>query len=79
MSEQGIMTLVLPIAEAMAHLPVEHRIILLTGLLAQEICTLPASERDEEMHRLLREFPGILDVTEAGMREALAANARAGL
>jgi hypothetical protein len=43
------------------------------------MCNLPPAERDEEIRRVQRELPVILDATEAGMRVALAQNARAGL
>jgi len=76
---RAIVALVRPIAAQIAPLSIEGRITLLCGLLAQEMCNLPPAERDEEIRRVQRELPVILDATEAGMRVALAQNARAGL
>ena len=76
---QSILALVKPVASLMAHLSIDGRITLLCALLAQEMCNLPLAERDDELRRVLRELPGILDATERGMREAIAQNARAGL
>lgn len=74
--ERAIVALVRPLAARMAHLSIEGRITLLCGLLTQEMCNLPPSERDDELRRVQRELPGILDATEDGMRKALAENAR---
>lgn len=74
----AIVALVRPVASRMAHLSVDGRITLLCALLAQEMCNLPPTERDDELRRVLRELPGILDATESGMREALALNAKGG-
>ena len=74
-----IIALVRPIAERMAHLPVEVRIALLCGLLTQEVCQYPASERRDELERIIDDLPGILRATEDGMRQALTENARGGL
>lgn len=76
MAKPLIIALVRPVAAMIADLPIAERIVLLEGLLAQEMCNLPPGERDEAMRDHLREFPGILDATEAGMREALVQNAR---
>lgn len=70
--------LVRPIAGLIAPLSVKARIVLLEALLAQEICNLPPSERDDAMRDHLREFPTVLDVTEATMRLALVVKARNG-
>ena len=73
-----MIALVQPVSRRIAHLSVEGRITLLCNLLAQEICNLPLSERDEELARVRRDLPDMLDATEQGMREALAQNARNG-
>jgi len=76
---RAIVALVRPVAAKIAHLSIDARITLLCALLAQELCNLPPSDRDEEFRRVMRELPGIMDATEAGMREALAMNAKDGL
>jgi len=79
MSEAAaIVALVRPVAARIEPLSIDGRITLLSALLAQELCNLPPSERDEELRRVLRDLPGILDATEAGMRQALVENARDG-
>jgi hypothetical protein len=77
--EQAILALVRPMAANMERLSIEGRITLLCALLAQEMCNLPPSERDEELRRVMREMPDIMRLTEAGMRQALAMNAKEGL
>lgn len=77
-SDEGaaIVALVRPVTARMAHLNVEARLVLLSALLAQELCNLPPGERDDELRRVTRDLPMILDATERGMRLALARNAR---
>jgi len=72
----ALIKLVRPTASMISGLPVEARIVLLEALLAQEMCNLPPSARDDAMREHLRQFPGVLDATESGMRWALAENAR---
>ena len=76
---QAILALVRPVAANMERLSIEGRITLLCALLAQEMCNLPPSERDEELRRVMQEMPDIMRSTEAGMRQALAMNAKKGL
>jgi hypothetical protein len=76
---RAIIALVRPVASKMAHLSIDGRITLLCALLAQEICNLPPTERDDELRRVLRELPSILDATECGMRQAFVLNAKAEL
>ena len=64
------------VLQAMRHLDLEARLVLLEGVLCQEICTLPPADRDDELARVIRDLPGVLDITEAAMRETLARNAR---
>jgi hypothetical protein len=66
------------IVKTMKSLNPEDRIVLLSSLIAQEICTLPAHERFTRMRRLQDELPGILLSSEEGMRLALAENAKSG-
>lgn len=76
-SDQGkIVALVRPLADLIAHLSIDGRITLLTAVMAQEICNLPPGERDDELARVVRDLPIILDATEDGMRQALVENAR---
>lgn len=76
---EAIVALVKPISAMMEHLPIDHRICLLEGLLMQKVCNLPLSERDDELARIRRDLPMMLDATERGMREALVMNAKEGL
>jgi hypothetical protein len=76
---RAIVKLVRPIAATMEHISLDGRITLLCAMLAQEICHLPVGERADELRRVVRELPDILDKTEIGMRAALVRNARAGL
>jgi hypothetical protein len=76
---RAIVALVRPVASKMAHLSIDGRITLLCALLAQEMCNLPPNKRDEELRRVMREMPDIMNATEAGMRQALVLNAKAGL
>ena len=73
-----LLALVRPVAFLIRNLDVDGRIALLSALLAQEICSLPVGERDEELRRVQESLPSILDATEGGMRDALVANARLG-
>ena len=75
---EPIVRLVRPVAAMIASLSIAERIVLLEALMAQEMCNMPFSDRDEAMRDHLREFPRVLDETEKGMRQALAENARHG-
>ena len=59
----------------MEHLSTDARIALLCALVAQEICTLPSSERMEELQDVLADLPEMFHETEQAMRGALARNA----
>lgn len=74
----SIVALVRPMVRQMGTLSPEGRITLLCGLLAQEICCRPASERMPLLVEILDEIPSIFRATEEGMREALAQNAKDG-
>ena len=78
MTDNDIIAMVIPVAKRIAHLPVAGRITLLCALLAQEICSLPPTDRDAEFNRVLRDLPSIMTSTEDGMRQALVENARSG-
>lgn len=73
---KAILALVRPVANQIESLSIDGRITLLCGLLAQEMCNLPPSDRAAELDRVLDELPGILRASEDGMRQALAENAR---
>ena len=64
---------------AMAELGAEGRNSVLCGLLTQEVCKLPASQRQAALAEIIAELPEILRSTEQGMRMALNENARKGL
>ena len=72
------LALLKPVSSAISPLPFRSRIALLTALLAHEICTTPPATRRGVMQEVLDRFPAVLDATEAGMRQALAENARGG-
>lgn len=76
--EAALLALIRPFAGAMERfgLCYEGRVMLLQSLLAQEVCTLPPSERRPELGRIMGEMPMILRASEEGMHEAIIQNAR---
>ena len=76
----AIVALIRPIADLMDGRGLSHdaRVTLLSGLLAQEACCLPPTERMWGMRKIMKDLPGIFFATQQGMREVLMENARGG-
>ena len=72
----AIIAAIRPISAKIEHLSVDGRIMLLAALLTQQLCLFPPDDRDREFRKIMDELPGIMAATEAGMRQALAENAR---
>ena len=75
---EEIAQLIKPMTAQMSHLDVEERLIVLSVLVGQEICTVPVAERQWILDDTIARLPIFFTVMERKMREQLVQDARDG-